>query len=186
MNGCNILCSFSTVIFPIKQKNEGLDLWSEHASPSTQISLLFFFFLSRNPVRGWLVGLSPAFYWWQWMLMHDQSNQMSCNTFVPFSGERTQESLVTVTRPILQLKPVPIWITFCKSETAKLQLIYCQINFFVHYRLSHSAVFSVLPVSVWVWWGFLLVIHLGAVISVCFSPFRSNVDSVPQLAQINM
>lgn len=124
---------------------------SVQALPHRFLSFFFFFKLIRNPVDGWLVGLSPAFYWWQWKLLHDQSNQMSCNTSVPFGGERTQESLVTVTRSILWLKPVPILVTFCKCEIAKL--IYCQTNVFVLYRLSHSVIFAVLPVSGWVWWG---------------------------------
>lgn len=157
MNGDNISCTC-------------FRKWrTECTSPSTQISFPFFYF-AVEILFGWLLGLSPAFYWWQCMLMHEQSNQMSCHTFVPFSGERTQESLVTVTSPA-----VPIWVTFCECETAKL--IYCLANVFVHYKLSHSAIFSVFPVSVWAWWDFFIRTSFEDCV-LWFSPF---VDSVPQL-----
>lgn len=142
MSDYNISCSCSTAIFQIEKK------WRTELVVRSckffRTDFSFLFVLSRNPVRDWLVGLSPAFCWWQCMLMLDQSNQMSCNTYVPFSRDRTQEPLVTVTRSILQLKPAPIWVTFSKCETA--ELIYCQTNVFVLYRLSCSSFFSVLPV----------------------------------------
>lgn len=84
------------------------------------------------------------------MVTHNQSNpdvmQYLCAIQWRDNSRITGHS--TVTRSILQLKPVPIWVTFCKCETA--ELLYCQTDVFVHYRLIHSAIFSVLPVLVWV------------------------------------
>lgn len=165
MNGYNISCTCSTVIFQIKQKMKGWTCGqSIQALPHRFLSL--YFLHSRNSVRDWLVGLSPAFYWWQWKLMHTQSNQMSCHTFVPFSGERTQESLVTVSRLLLQLKPVhqslfellSLSVRQQSWFTAKLMFL-CTTDFPTP-QSSQSYLFQFVFGEV-----FLFVLHLGAVFS---------------------
>lgn len=179
MNGCNISCSCSTLIFQIKQKMKDWTCGLSMQVPPTQISLLFFFFcaveiltcgfvscfllmavnVNARPVQSDVMQYFCTIQWRENSRITGQLPHPSCNwnqsPFELLSVSVRQQSWFTARLMCLCTTDFP---TLQSSQSCQFQFGFREV--------------------------FLLVIHLGTVISVCFSPLRRNVDSVPQLAQI--